>query len=44
LNRAEDLRLRADCGVISDDLGESAAGIVAEAKSFVAFCASLSQS
>ena len=41
LNRAEDLRLRADYGVASDDLCESAAGSIAEAKLFVEFCDSL---
>ena len=38
------VRLRADYGVTSDDVGESAADIVAEAKSLVAFCASPLQS
>jgi uncharacterized protein (UPF0332 family) len=43
LNRAEDLRLRADYGVAYDDLAESAATLRDEARAFLAFCESVLQ-
>lgn len=38
LNRAEDLRLRADYGVDYEDLAESAEHLRDEARAFLAFC------
>lgn len=43
LNRAEDLRLRADYGVTYDDLAEAAENLRNEAIGFVTFCESLLQ-
>jgi uncharacterized protein (UPF0332 family) len=43
LNRAEDLRLRADYGVIYDDLAEAAENLRNEAHAFVTFCESVLQ-
>jgi uncharacterized protein (UPF0332 family) len=41
LNRAADIRLRADYGIAYDDLAESALTLRDEAQAFVAFCESL---
>lgn len=43
LNRAEDLRLRSDYGVVYDDLPVSAATLREEADSFLVFCETLSR-
>ncbi len=43
LNRAEDLRLRADYGVAYDDLPAFAADLLIDAQSFLSFCEPLLQ-
>lgn len=40
-NRAQDLRMQSDYGVSPTDLAEGAAGLLQDAKSFVAFCSNI---